>query len=123
MKKMMPCIQLKSVLHHGITSQVIFKDNINNPSFNYFLPNIAIALLAKLGIPGDYTDQLRMIWLLASVQTIQWLQETIYWSILFKNDGSFKGFNAFESGNTTALAGSIKQSIENTLQRTQVAND
>ena len=39
----------KILLEKDITSQVIYKDKIGIPDFNYFLPNIGIAILAKLG--------------------------------------------------------------------------
>ena len=108
--------QLKELLlHHGITSQVIFKDNINNPSFNYFLPNIAIALLAKLGgIPWRLYRPIKndLVVGIGADHSMVARNRFIGSAFCFKNDGSFKGFNAFESGNTTALAGSIKQSIE-----------
>jgi hypothetical protein len=37
------------LLYEGITSQVIWKENISKPAFNLFLPNIETAILAKLG--------------------------------------------------------------------------
>ncbi|MDP3147880.1 MAG: Piwi domain-containing protein [Ignavibacteria bacterium] len=102
------------LLNHGITSQVIFKDNINNPSFNYFLPNIAIALLAKLGgIPWRLYRPIKndLVVGIGADRSIVAKNKFIGSAFCFKNDGSFKGFNAFESGDTTSVANSIKEKI------------
>ena len=103
------------LLQHKITSQVVFKDNIENPSFNYFLPNIAIALLAKLGgIPWRLYRPIKndlVIGIGADRSTVM-RDKFIGNAFCFRNDGSFKGFDAFEKSNTKALAESIKQSIE-----------
>ncbi|MBK7667721.1 MAG: hypothetical protein IPJ32_10500 [Sphingobacteriaceae bacterium] len=41
-------------LSKGIPTQFIQDKNIHSGSFHYFLPNISIGILAKLGgIPGD----------------------------------------------------------------------
>ena len=37
------------LLNKEITSQVIYKEHIDKPDFYYFLPNIYVALLAKMG--------------------------------------------------------------------------
>ena len=103
------------LLHLNITSQVIFKDNIDNPSFNYFLPNIAIALLAKLGgIPWRLYRPIKNDLVIGIGADRSRVARNSYIgnAFCFKNDGSFKGFNAFERSNTSALASSIKQSIE-----------
>jgi len=102
------------LLNHGITSQVIFRDNINNPSFNYFLPNIAIALLAKLGgIPWRLYRPIKndLVVGIGADRSIVAKNKFIGSAFCFKNDGSFKGFNVFESGDTTSVANSIKEKI------------
>lgn len=102
------------LLHHGITSQVIFRDNINNPSFNYFLPNIAIALLAKLGgIPWRLYRPIKndLVVGIGADRSIVARNKFIGSAFCFKNDGSFKGFNAFESGDTISVANSIREKI------------
>jgi hypothetical protein len=103
------------LLHYNITSQVIFKDNINNPSFNYFLPNIAIALLAKLGgKPWRLYRPIKndLVMGIGADRSMVERNNFIGTAFCFRNDGSFKGFNAFERANTVALADSIRLSIE-----------
>ena len=51
------CIK-EMLLTYSYHSQVIFKDNVSKNAFNYFLPNIQIAILAKLeGIPWRLNRQ------------------------------------------------------------------
>lgn len=111
--------RLKELLiSRGITSQVIFRNNIENPSFNYFLPNIAIALLAKLGgIPWRLYRPIKndLVIGIGADHSVLTGEKYIGNAFCFRNDGSFKGFNAFESSDTAALASSIKQSIEDYL--------
>ena len=105
----------EKLLRKNITSQVIFKENINNPAFNYFLPNIAIALLAKLGgIPWRLYRPIQNDLVIGiGAQWISKKQDRYIGSAFcFKNDGSFKGFNVFEKDNTSALSQSIKEAVE-----------
>lgn len=107
--------QLKELLlRHNIASQVIFRENINNPSFNFFLPNIAIALLAKLGgVPWRLYRQIKND-LIVGVGVSRSSKDAQRFSgnaFCFRNDGLFRGFNVFEEGNTHALAHSIEQAI------------
>lgn len=108
--------RLKEILlHYRITSQVIYKNNIDNPSFNYFLPNIAIALLAKLGgIPWRLYRPIKndLIVGIGANRSSVAQDRFIGCAFCFKNDGKFKGFNAFERNDTAGLADSIKQAIE-----------
>lgn len=103
------------LLHFNITSQVIFKDNINNPSFNYFLPNIAVALLAKLGgLPWRLYRPIKndLVMGIGADRSMVVRDRFIGNAFCFQNDGRFKGFNAFEKGDTATLAKSIKEAIE-----------
>lgn len=103
------------LLHYRIISQVIYKNNIDNPSFNYFLPNIAIALLAKLGgIPWRLYRPIKNDLIVGIGADRSFIAKNCFVgsAFCFKNDGRFKGFNAFERNDTSALADSIKQAIE-----------
>lgn len=103
------------LLHYSIASQVVFKDNINNPSFNYFLPNIAIALLAKLGgIPWRLYRPIKndLIIGIGADRSEVTKGRFIGNTFCFQNDGSFRGFNVFEKEDTRALANSLREAIE-----------
>ena len=108
--------KLKEILlRNNIVSQVIYKDNIDNPSFNYFLPNIAIALLAKLGgVPWRLYRPLQndLVIGIGADRTKKISKPYIGTAFCFKNDGKFVGFDVFEEGDTNVLAQSIKRSIE-----------
>lgn len=103
------------LLHYQITSQVIYKNKIDNPSFNYFLPNIAIALLAKLGgIPWRLYRPIKndLVIGIGADRSMKVGNRFIGNAFCFRNDGSFISFNAFEKDNTKALANSILEAIE-----------
>ena len=106
-------------MKHRITSQVIYKNNIDNPSFNYFLPNIAIALLAKLGgIPWRLYRPIKndLIVGIGADRSLVANNNFIGCAFCFENNGKFKGFNAFEKNDTSALANSIKQAIKEYIE-------
>lgn len=103
------------LLQYGITSQVVFRDNISNPAFNFFLPNIAIALLAKLGgIPWRLYRPIQndLIIGVGACWVPKEQNRYIGSAFCFTNDGSFKGFNVFEKHDTTALSQAIKKAID-----------
>jgi hypothetical protein len=107
------------LLHHNMTSQVIFKDNINNPSFNFFLPNIAIAILAKLGgIPWRLYRPIKndLVVGIGADYSILTHNRFIGSAFCFRNDGRFAGFNAFEKDDSEALATSLKETIEQYIE-------
>lgn len=102
-------------LRYEMVTQVILKDKINDPSFNYYLPNIAIALLAKLG--GKpwrlYRSTKNDLVIGVGADRSKLTQNSfIGMAVCFRNDGTFTGFNAFEKSDSVVLANSIKQSIE-----------
>lgn len=112
------------LLSYKITSQVIFKENIDNPSFNFFLPNIAIALLAKLGgIPWRLYRPIKndLVVGVGADHSITAKNRFIGNAFCFQNDGRFRNFNAFEKGDAQSLANSIKEAIELYIQENKGA--
>ena len=97
------------LLRKRIASQVISKDKMSNRSFNYFLPNIAVALLAKLGgIPWRLYRPIKndLVMGIGADRSVLSENRFIGTAFCFRNDGRFRGFNAFEKGDTIALADS-----------------
>ncbi|MEO6232106.1 MAG: Piwi domain-containing protein [Ferruginibacter sp.] len=102
------------LLYEGISSQVIYKDNISKPAFNLFLPNIETAILAKLGgvpwrLKRDTTNELIVgVGAFTSATT-----KTRYVgsAFCFNNEGIFKGFDCFGANDTGSLAGSIREAV------------
>jgi argonaute-like protein implicated in RNA metabolism and viral defense len=102
------------LLKYQITSQVIYKESINKPAFNFFLPNIAIALLGKLeGIPWRLNrDQKEdLIVGIGAFYSATEKHRYIGSAFCFDNKGIFKEFDCFPSDQTDMLAGSIRQAV------------
>ena len=102
------------LLYEGISSQVIWKDNIAKPSFNLFLPNIETAILAKLGgvpwrLKRDTTNEL--IVGIGAFYSITRKTKYVGSAFCFNNEGIFKGFDCFGANDTDSLAGSIREAV------------
>jgi hypothetical protein len=114
----------ESLLKYDVVSQVIYRDNIKNQFFNYFLPNIAIAILAKLqGIPWRLYRPIKKDLIIGIGAFKPFKQERPYIgsAFCFKNDGEFYEFNAFKQKDTTRLAESIKKSIKAYIEENKTA--
>ena len=104
------------LLTQEITSQVIYSENIENKFFNFYLPNISVALLAKLdGIPWRLKRPRRkdLIIGIGAYKPIRSKERYIGNAFYFRNDGTFHEFDCFEQSNITALSQSYKSSILN----------
>lgn len=102
------------LLQYGVTSQVIFKDNIYNKSFNYFLPNIEIAMLAKLdGIPWrlNRTTANELIVGIGAFYSPSDKTRYVGSAFCFNNEGTFEGFECFRANEIDMLAGSIRKAV------------
>lgn len=107
----------EALLSKGVVSQVIDKEKLSDPYYNFYLPNIAIALLAKLsGIPWKLAHP-------ASPDLIVGIGATkeannIFFgnTICFKNDGTFKEFDAFLENDLVPLGNAFKNSIQSYVQ-------
>ncbi len=102
------------LLYEGISSQVIYKDNIFKPAFNLFLPNIETAILAKLGgvpwrLKRDTTNEL--IVGVGAFNSITRKTKYVGSAFCFNNEGIFKGFDCFGAMDTDSLAGSIREAV------------
>jgi hypothetical protein len=102
------------LLKHDITSQVILKNNIENEYFNFYLPNIAIALLAKLdGIPWRLKRPIRNDLLIGigAYKPKELDKRYLGNAFFFKNDGTFHEFDCFEAAALDKLKEAYKKSI------------
>ncbi len=83
------------LLEKNISSQVICRNKIDNPSFNYFLPNIGIAVLAKLGgVPWRLSRPIKHD-LIVGLGAFREGQNTFLGTtVAFKNDGTFLRFDS-----------------------------
>ena len=113
------------LLDKGITSQVIYKEHLDKPDFYYFLPNIYVALLAKMGgIPWRLarSRQNELIIGVGAFKPFNSPHRFVGSAFCFGNDGKFEGFNCYRSSETKMLAGSIKDSVEKFIEQHQAVS-
>ncbi len=104
----------ETLLKHGISSQVVYKEHIFSKSFNYFLPNIETAILAKLGgIPWrlNRTVSSELIVGIGAFYSTTRKSRFLGSAFCFNNEGIFENFNCFLSNDTDTLAGSIRKAV------------
>ena len=103
----------KELLKKGITSQFICYKDIRFAQFHFYLPNIAIAILAKLGgIPWKLKEQPYKE-LIIGFNT-KYINDTKYIgsAVFFDNQGSLKKVNSYEGENLNSIVSDLKQAIE-----------
>ena len=102
------------LLQEGITSQAVFRDNIPKEAFKYYLPNIEIAILAKLGgIPWrlNRTKTNELIVGIGTFFSVSRKTRYVGSTFCFNNDGIFEGFDCFAADDIKMLAGSIRIAV------------
>lgn len=108
----------KQLLEKGIPSQFVSPQTLLSPNFHFSLPNIAIAILAKMGgIP----------WKLESKKTNELvvgfnsrkLADTLYIgnAVFFDNEGKLGGVNGFQAKNHKGIVEGLQGAI-NSYQQT-----
>ncbi len=108
------------LLKYNITSQVIETETVLNPTFNFSLPNIAIAILAKLeGVPWRLERAIynELIVGVGAFKSRNMASRYIGSAFCFSNDGHFQSFNCYSANSTTMLAGSIRDAVENFVEK------
>lgn len=104
----------RKFLEKGIPTQFIQDKNIHSGSFHYFLPNISIGILAKLGgvpwrLKTKRTDELVIGFNQKTIGEHQFIGSAVF----FSNDGQLgKTFGFPETNSETALIGNLKSAIE-----------
>ena len=104
----------KMLLEKDVTSQVIFKDNIANHNFNYYLPNIAVAILAKLGgIPWRLKRPIEhdLIIGVGAFRNKKSQNTYVGTTLTFKNDGKFARFDSSQANTISDISDFLKSTI------------
>ncbi|MBD80000.1 MAG: hypothetical protein CL840_13895 [Crocinitomicaceae bacterium] len=104
----------EELLKHEITSQVIYKESINNAYFGAFLENITPALLAKIdGIPWRLDRELKqeLIVGVGAFKSMETNTRFVGSAFCFNNKGEFKGFDCFRDNEFDLIAGAIGKQI------------
>ncbi len=108
------------LLEKSITSQVLYKEHLNREDYFYFLPNISVALLAKIGgIPWrlDREPEDEVIIGIGAFKPINSEHRFVGSAFCFDNTGNFEGFDCFREDETTMLAGSIREAVEKFIEK------
>jgi hypothetical protein len=117
--------QIKYILlRKEVLSQFIYHGNIGSPSFKFHLPNIAVAILAKLGgIP----------WKLDTVSSsnmvvgfgVKRLNDNTYLgnTLCFKDDGEFYKFETYQRADIRTLGEALRDSILRVIQHEHFVPD
>jgi hypothetical protein len=106
----------EELLKNKISSQVIESSSVFDVNFKYFVSNIAIAVLAKLGgIPWrlDCEPSNELIVGVGAFRPITNSAPYIGSAFCFSNTGHFNGFEAHPADDIETLAGSIGTAVEN----------
>ena len=108
--------QIKELLlEKKITSQVIFKDRPNNQYFNFHLPNIATAILAKIGgIPWQLNNHAANKDLVIGVGAFlsEKVGERYVGSAFsFNPNGLFKNFDCCKANDLESIVAGIRKAI------------
>ncbi|MGR3809079.1 Piwi domain-containing protein [Jiulongibacter sp. NS-SX5] len=106
----------ESLLKRGITSQAIDAAKVNDPNYHYSLPNIAIAIHAKLdGIPWRLSalEKNELIVGIGAFKNARQNVQYIGSAFSFSNNGTFNQFECFLKNQTDELAGSIITAVRN----------
>lgn len=103
-----------SLLKKGIPSQFIGYKGVRGGSFHYYLPNIAVAILAKMGgipwkLKGKTTDELVIGFNQKKIADSRFIGSAVF----FSNEGELNGVVGYpESDSETALLAHLRNSIE-----------
>ena len=112
------------LLNEQITSQVIYREHLEKPEFYYFLPNIEIAMLAKIdGIPWRLNREKadEIVIGVGAFYSISRKKKFVGSAFCFSNEGRFEGFDCFGADETEMLAGSIRDAVDKFISKNKDA--
>jgi hypothetical protein len=106
------------LLRKGIPSQFISYKSIRSGSFHYFLPNIAVAILAKLGgVPWRLVAKPYNELIVGFNQKVLGNKRFIGSAVFFSNEGELGVVNSYpQSDSENKLVGHLRNSIEHYIQ-------
>lgn len=105
----------EELLKYSITSQVVDVDSIKDPNFAYYLPNIAVALTAKMdGVPWTLEKKAKseLVIGVGAYRPNERRKKYLGSAFCFSNSGDFQGFNSFMADDHLKLAGSFQKKIK-----------
>ena len=103
------------LMQYGIASQVVYRDNIDNKWFRFFLPNIASALVGKMGGMAwgvrSLTEGNDLIVGIGASKQAGMRHPYLGSAFCFDKEGQFRNFNTCRADDTEALMSELKLSI------------
>lgn len=103
------------LMQYGIASQVIYRDKIDNKWFRFFLPNIASALVGKMGGMAwgvrSLTEGNDLIVGIGASKQAGMRHPYLGSAFCFDKEGQFRNFNTCRADDTEALMSELKLSI------------
>jgi hypothetical protein len=110
----------KTLLFHNITSQAIFRDNLDNPNFRkFYYQNIAAAILAKTGgTPWKLASKPNneLVVGIGAFKSRKFDVQYIGSAFCFSNNGDFQEFNCVAKHKADLLAHEIKQYLTSYIE-------
>jgi hypothetical protein len=104
----------EALLDKGITSQAIYKERHNDQYFSFYLPNIAIALLAKLGgIPWrlQTANKDNLIVGIGAFRSHSIGKRYIGSAFCFSKEGIFQNFDCYRDNDLDKLVAGIRKAL------------
>lgn len=104
----------EELLKYNVTSQVINRDSVMDSSFAYYLPNISVALLAKLdGTPWtlEKRHKKELVIGVGAFSPYRFRKTYLGSAFCFTSDGDFRGFDSFTADDHLKLAGSFQKAV------------
>jgi hypothetical protein len=110
----------RALLDRNIGSQVVYRENIEKPNFNFFLPNISIAILAKLGgVPWRLSRDVKDELVIGIGAYRQGEARFLGTTFTFRNDGTFIGFDAQSCPDTEQLGRFFETAVRAFVEEAQ----
>lgn len=104
----------EELLKYNVTSQVINRKSVTDASFAYYLPNIAVALLAKLdGTPWtlEKKQKKELVIGVGAFSPYGFRKTYLGSAFCFSSTGDFRGFDSFTADDHLKLAGSFQKAV------------
>lgn len=115
------------LLQKKITSQVIYKDNPNKSAFKFHMPNIATAILAKIGgKPWLLQNTSRTNDLIVGVGAFKSEKigkRYVGSAFRFDNDGCFKNFDCYKDDDLDKIVTDIRKALAGFIAENEYAAD
>lgn len=110
----------EELLKYNIASQTIERRNIDDNNFGFYMPNIATAVIAKLGgVPWQLSSPPapELVVGVGAFKPAALDNRYVGNAFCFSNEGAFYGFECYVKDETTMLAGSIRKAVRTYVKK------